>query len=183
MTSAATARSVEASARRAADPQYVQYAVDDLPVRIVMLDTLVPGAARHAERRATRIAGSDTGRRTGQADDDRHASSALRLRHRPHGPDQPAQRGGIHSGGRPPSAGRADHLWPSPSLDRYAGRACDRLDLSVGRASGGDVVRIRTILAPSCSSPRLPASSLDRRPTESCRTPFMWRISRGRMRS
>ncbi|HXT81199.1 MAG TPA: phosphodiesterase [Acetobacteraceae bacterium] len=28
-----------------ADPHYVQYAVDDLPVRIVMLDTLVPGSA------------------------------------------------------------------------------------------------------------------------------------------
>ena len=27
-----------------ADPLHVQYAVDDLPVRIVMLDTLVPGA-------------------------------------------------------------------------------------------------------------------------------------------
>ena len=31
-----------------ADPQYVQYAVDDYPVRLVMLDTLVPGAA-HGE--------------------------------------------------------------------------------------------------------------------------------------
>jgi len=30
------------------DPRYVQYAVDDYPVRLVMLDTLVPGAA-HGE--------------------------------------------------------------------------------------------------------------------------------------
>lgn len=28
-----------------ADPEYVQYAVDDYPVRLVMLDTLVPGAS------------------------------------------------------------------------------------------------------------------------------------------
>jgi 3',5'-cyclic AMP phosphodiesterase CpdA len=30
----------------AADPDYIQYAVEDFPVRLVMLDTLVPGAAQ-----------------------------------------------------------------------------------------------------------------------------------------
>ena len=33
-----------------ADPDYVQYAVEDFPVRLVMLDTLVPGAG-HGELR------------------------------------------------------------------------------------------------------------------------------------
>jgi 3',5'-cyclic AMP phosphodiesterase CpdA len=38
-----------------ADPQYIQYAVDDYPVRLVMLDTLVPGAG-HGELRAEQLA-------------------------------------------------------------------------------------------------------------------------------
>ncbi|HME21808.1 MAG TPA: phosphodiesterase [Acetobacteraceae bacterium] len=38
-----------------ADPHYVQYAVDDYPVRLVMLDTLVPGSA-HGELRAEQLA-------------------------------------------------------------------------------------------------------------------------------
>ncbi len=36
-----------------ADPRYIQYAVDDYPVRLIMLDTLVPGAGHgelHAEQ-------------------------------------------------------------------------------------------------------------------------------------
>jgi 3',5'-cyclic AMP phosphodiesterase CpdA len=37
-----------------ADPLYVQYAVDDYPVRLVMLDTLVPGAA-HGELRPEQL--------------------------------------------------------------------------------------------------------------------------------
>jgi Icc protein len=37
-----------------ADPQYVQYAVEDHPVRLVMLDTLVPGAG-HGELRAEQL--------------------------------------------------------------------------------------------------------------------------------
>ena len=38
------------------DPHYVQYAVDDFPVRLIMLDTLVPGAGHGELRaRATRI--------------------------------------------------------------------------------------------------------------------------------
>lgn len=36
------------------DPHYVQYAVDDYPVRLVMLDTLVPGAG-HGELRAEQL--------------------------------------------------------------------------------------------------------------------------------
>jgi 3',5'-cyclic AMP phosphodiesterase CpdA len=36
------------------DPQYVQYAVDDYPVRLVMLDTLVPGAT-HGELRGEQL--------------------------------------------------------------------------------------------------------------------------------
>jgi 3',5'-cyclic-AMP phosphodiesterase len=36
------------------DPEYVQYAVDDHPVRIVMLDTLVPGAG-HGELRPEQL--------------------------------------------------------------------------------------------------------------------------------
>src|ERR1700733_11049746 len=31
-----------------ADPQFVQYAVEDQPVRLIMLDTLVPGASHGA---------------------------------------------------------------------------------------------------------------------------------------
>jgi 3',5'-cyclic AMP phosphodiesterase CpdA len=38
-----------------ADPRFVQYAVEDLPVRIVMLDTVVPGAG-HGELCAERLA-------------------------------------------------------------------------------------------------------------------------------
>ena len=37
-----------------ADPHYVQYAVDDFPVRLIMLDTLVPGAG-HGELRAEQL--------------------------------------------------------------------------------------------------------------------------------
>jgi 3',5'-cyclic AMP phosphodiesterase CpdA len=37
-----------------ADPHYVQYAIDDYPVRLVMLDTLVPGAA-HGELRPEQL--------------------------------------------------------------------------------------------------------------------------------
>lgn len=37
-----------------ADPHYVQYAVDNLPVRLVMLDTLVPGAG-HGEQNAEQL--------------------------------------------------------------------------------------------------------------------------------
>lgn len=37
------------------DPEFVQYAVDDYPVRLVMLDTLVPGAP-HGELCASRLA-------------------------------------------------------------------------------------------------------------------------------
>jgi Icc protein len=37
-----------------ADPAYVQYAIEDYPVRLVMLDTLVPGAA-HGELRAEQL--------------------------------------------------------------------------------------------------------------------------------
>ena len=39
----------------AADPHYVQYVVDDYPVRLVMLDTLVPGSA-HGELHAEQLA-------------------------------------------------------------------------------------------------------------------------------
>ena len=42
-----------------ADPVFVQYCVDDLPVRLVMLDTLVPGAA-HGELSARQLAWLDT---------------------------------------------------------------------------------------------------------------------------
>jgi 3',5'-cyclic AMP phosphodiesterase CpdA len=38
----------------AADPHYVQYTVDDYPVRLVMLDTLVPGAG-HGELRPEQL--------------------------------------------------------------------------------------------------------------------------------
>ena len=38
----------------AADPHYVQYVVDDYPVRLLMLDTLVPGAA-HGELRTEQL--------------------------------------------------------------------------------------------------------------------------------
>jgi Icc protein len=38
----------------ASDPHYVQYAVEDYPVRLVMLDTLVPGAG-HGELRAEQL--------------------------------------------------------------------------------------------------------------------------------
>ena len=37
-----------------ADPRYVQYAVEDFPVRLVMLDTLVPGSA-HGELQAEQL--------------------------------------------------------------------------------------------------------------------------------
>jgi len=37
-----------------ADPHYVQYAIDDYPVRLVMLDTLVPGAG-HGELRGEQL--------------------------------------------------------------------------------------------------------------------------------
>jgi 3',5'-cyclic-AMP phosphodiesterase len=37
-----------------ADPHYVQYAVDDYPVRLIMLDTLVPGAG-HGELRPEQL--------------------------------------------------------------------------------------------------------------------------------
>jgi Icc protein len=40
------------------DPEYVQYAVDDQPVRLVMLDTLVPGAG-HGELRNEQLAWLD----------------------------------------------------------------------------------------------------------------------------
>lgn len=39
-----------AFATPSADPVYVQYAVDDFPVRLVMLDTVVPGASHGALR-------------------------------------------------------------------------------------------------------------------------------------
>jgi 3',5'-cyclic AMP phosphodiesterase CpdA len=42
----------------AADPVYVQYAVDDYPVRLVMLDTVVPGAG-HGELRPEQLAWLD----------------------------------------------------------------------------------------------------------------------------
>lgn len=41
-----------------ADPFYVQYTVDDLPVRLVMLDTVVPGAS-HGELRPEQMAWLD----------------------------------------------------------------------------------------------------------------------------
>src|SRR5262249_18175520 len=37
-----------------ADPHYVQYAIEDYPVRLVMLDTLVPGAG-HGELQAEQL--------------------------------------------------------------------------------------------------------------------------------
>ena len=37
-----------------ADPHYIQYAVDDYPVRLIMLDTLVPGAG-HGELRGEQL--------------------------------------------------------------------------------------------------------------------------------
>ena len=69
------------------DPHYVQYVVDDYPVRLVMLDTLVPGAG-HGELRAEQLEflESHPGRGAGQAHHHRHAPPAVRLRHRPHGP-------------------------------------------------------------------------------------------------
>ena len=124
------------------DPDYVQYAVDDYPVRLVMLDTLVSGSG-HGElaRRATGLARSHAGGGAGQADDGRHASSAVRLRHRSHGPDRAAQYRGLQSGDRAASAGATDRLRPPSSADLRAGGAGDSLDRAVGRASGGTELR------------------------------------------
>ncbi len=103
------------------DPEYVQYVVDDHPVRIVMLDTLVPGAG-HGELRPEQLEFLD--RTLATAPDKptliRHASSAVRLRHHPYGPDQPAQLAGIHRHHRPLPAGGADHLRASSPANRRA---------------------------------------------------------------
>ena len=53
-----------------ADPVYVQYAVEDFPVRLVMLDTLVPARAGHGELRGRSnctVARSHAGAGAGQA--------------------------------------------------------------------------------------------------------------------
>ena len=75
------------------DPHYVQYAVEDHPGSAGHAGHA--GAGRRPRRTARRAAGiprSHPGRGARQADHDRHAPSAVRLRHRPHGPHQPAQR-------------------------------------------------------------------------------------------
>ena len=61
---------------------FLQYAVEDRPVRLIALDTLVAGQGpRRAVRRAAGLA-RGAARRKRQADDALHASSAVRLRHR-----------------------------------------------------------------------------------------------------
>src|ERR1035437_6030104 len=60
-----------------ADPRFVQYAVEDLPVRMVMLDTVVPGA-NHGELCAERLAFLD---RTLAADP--HKPTLIGMHHPP----------------------------------------------------------------------------------------------------
>ena len=97
-----------------ADPHYVQYAVDDYPVRLVMLDTLVPGAA-HGELAPEQLEFLD---RTLAAVPDK--PTIVGMHHPPFAcgmiqdSHQPAQCWRIRRRGRPPSTGRAHHLRPSP---------------------------------------------------------------------
>src|ERR1700722_16054365 len=113
-----------------ADPEYLQYAVDEHPRR-------PPGGPGHAghrgfwcgprrtARRATELVQSDIGRGARQADIDRHAPSAVLLRHSPDGPDQFARHRGLRGCDRASSSGEADHLRPPSPDDLRPGGACD----------------------------------------------------------
>ena len=113
--------------------------------------------------------------RPGQAHHHRHASPAVRLRHAHMDRSTCATRRPSPRSS-PATAGRADHLRPPPPADRGPGGARHGLDLALGGASGRDVARSETTRARSFSSRRLPAASLDRRPTASSRTPSMSRF-------
>ena len=69
-----------------ADPEYVQYAIEDHPVRLILLDTLVSGAA-HGELSDAQLRWLDTtlAAQASKTDDGGHASSAVCLRCRIHG--------------------------------------------------------------------------------------------------
>ena len=135
------ARGAEAPARRRQPTRsYVQYAVDDFPVRLVMLDTLVPGAG-HGELRAEQLEFLD---RTLAAVPDKPTIIGM---HHPPFACGIAHMDRINLRNTPEfaaiiarhPAGRPDHLRPSPPADRGPGGACHRLDIALGRASGRDV--------------------------------------------
>ena len=116
---------------------FVQYAVEDLPVRLVMLDTVVPGAG-HGELCADRLAWLDRTLAAAphNADADRHAPPAFRLRHRPHGPDRAADPAALLAVvARHPQVA-AHRLRPSPPADHGPLRPGHRQHLPLGRASG-----------------------------------------------
>ena len=145
-----------------ADPHYVQYAVEDHAVRLVMLDTLVPDAgARGASRRATGLPRPHAGRRAGQADHRGDAPPAVRLRHRSHGPHQSAHHARVHRRHCQAQAGRTDHLRSPSPADRGPGGACHRVDLALGRASGRDVAGSPRSGRLHLRAARVPSPSLD----------------------
>ena len=84
------------------DPEFVQYAVDDLPVRLVMLIRWSRGGLWRAVRETALVPRPGACRAAGQADPNRDASPAIPMRHRSmdrinlrdagalRGPDRPA---------------------------------------------------------------------------------------------
>ena len=166
------------------DPHYVQYAVEDYPVRLVMLDSLVPGAG-HGELNAEQLGFLD---RTLAAVPDKPTIVALhhppfvcgiahmdrinlRDRRRVRRSHRQAQAGGAHHL-RPPPPRRSSRAWRTPS-PRSRRRWRTRWSWSL----------IRTRRAPSCSSRRRSSCTAGRRPTGSCRTPPMSSIIPDRIRS
>ena len=66
---------------------FIQYVINDFPLRVIALDTVIPGQSRRdAVRRAVDVARARA-RRVRQTHGSRIASSTVRHWHRPYGPD------------------------------------------------------------------------------------------------
>src|SRR5947207_12045908 len=143
------------------DP-YVQYAIDDWPLRIIAIDTVIPG--------------EDGGR----LDDERLAwlEKTLSLRrdkptllimhhpplphaHRPHGPDRPVGKRRARARDRAPSAGGARAVRPSAPADPVPLRRDDRLDLPEPGAPGGARPRPRRRVGLQDGAAGVPAACLE----------------------
>ena len=130
------------------DGGFLHYTVEDWPVRLVALDTHVPGASG-GRLCAERLAWLDArlGEGTGAAHGRLHAPPAVRDRHAGDGRDGPRGQGGAGRGDRPPSAGRGGTVRARASPDDAAVRGHGGHHLSRDRASA----RAR----PGAPSPRL----------------------------
>ena len=135
------------------DSGFIQYVVEDWPVRLVALDTLIPGESGGrlcAERLALARRAACRGARA--ADHRVHAPPTLRHRHKEDGRDGPRRRRGPRRGDPPPPTRRADrvgHLH-RPIVRRFAGTVAStcpatahQLALDLGPES-----RLATVMEP-----------------------------------